>query len=81
MIKSSYIERFKKNVKRYYFDDLLNDYTVKQLDDAMNYYLKNHRVTDEKFSATEFYNWLVVPFTQDLLYKLHIIDKVHYVGF
>ena len=75
---SNYIQTFKKNVKRYFREYDLNDFTPDQLDNCMNYYLKNHRVTTERYCAIEFYEWLYVPFVQDILFKLGIIDHVTY---
>ena len=80
MAQTNYILRFKKRVKRYHYE-LVREYGEKTFDDIENYYLKNHRVIGEYPDEIYFVQWLSVPFVQDTLAALGVIDHVHYVGF
>ena len=77
MSRISYIMAFRKNVKKYQ-QDLYKEFTKDEIDNAINYYVNRHPVSNDPNCTIDFVQWLSIPFVQDQLVEYHVLDRVHY---
>lgn len=77
MNRFSYIMAFRRNVKKYQ-RDLYKEFTKDEIDNAINYYVNRHSVSNDPTCTIDFVQWLSIPFVQDQLVEYHALDRIHY---